>query len=203
VAPPAALHSLSQISKGVLDETFGIVACGLLLLSGSGTASAQTTVTRQITTEPVETVITRGPNGTVVTRRPLNPAPRAVDPYAPPYPPSVEYVPYNTPVVAADTEPDQTITVRRERQVSSTRTSRVVPRTVPRRERLVLSPAQREIVYRTIVRREVYPQPDVRSAYPPVVARTDVIEPSPRSYPLRSIRPFPNDNAYETYTAPR
>jgi hypothetical protein len=67
----------------------------------------------------------------------------------------------------------------------------------------VLSPTQREIVYRTIVRREVYPQPDVRSAYPPVVARTDVIEPSPRSYPLRSIRPFPNDNAYETYTAPR
>ena len=42
-------------------RSFGIVACGLVFLSGAAPATAQTTITRQITTEPVETIVTRGP----------------------------------------------------------------------------------------------------------------------------------------------
>src|SRR4051812_29266618 len=39
-------------------------------LAASG-ASAQSVITRSITTEPVETVVTQTPGGTVVTRRPV------------------------------------------------------------------------------------------------------------------------------------
>jgi hypothetical protein len=49
------------------------IALGLML--AAGTAHAQTTVTRQVTTEPVETVVTQTPNETIVTRRPLQAAP--------------------------------------------------------------------------------------------------------------------------------
>ncbi len=172
---------------------FGIVACGLLVLSGTATATAQTTVTRQITTEPVETIITRGPNGTVVSRRPLNPEPPAVGPYAP----AVDFVPYNAPAVVQETDLDQTVTVRRGR---ATTARRAATRTT--RRNLALSPAQRQIIYRTVVQREVYPT--ARPAYPPVVAQTEVVAPAPRSYPLRTIYPFQNDSAYyNAYTAPR
>ena len=173
----------------------GVVACGLVFLSGAAPAAAQTTVTRQITTEPVETIVTRGPNGTIVSRRPLNPAPPSLDPWTAP---SVQYVPaYSAPVVAEDAdEPEQTVTVRRVQRSTTTRTSRAATRPQTRRQ-LALTPAQRQIVYRTIVQREVYPaRPAVRPVYPPVVAQTEVIEPSPRSYPLRTIYPFANDNAY-------
>ena len=47
----------------------GTIAIGLVLASATATAQAQTAVTRQITSEPVETVVTQGPNGTAVTRR--------------------------------------------------------------------------------------------------------------------------------------
>src|SRR5437588_355350 len=53
-----------------------------LVLAANG-ASAQTVITRSITTEPVETVVTQGPSGTIVTRRPID-APRAVAPIAQP-----------------------------------------------------------------------------------------------------------------------
>jgi len=47
------------------------VAVALALVAGAETANAQTVITREVTTEPVETIIQRGPTGTVVTRRPL------------------------------------------------------------------------------------------------------------------------------------
>ena len=57
------------------------LAFGLALMAGTAAAHAQTVVTRQITQEPVETTIMRGPNGTVVTRRPLDlAAPQGVAP---------------------------------------------------------------------------------------------------------------------------
>ena len=175
-------------------RSFGIVACGLLFLSGAAPATAQTTITRQITTEPVETIVTRGPNGTVVSRRPLNPTPPAIETWTAP---EVPYLPsYSAPVVAQEVDqPAQTVTVRRVQRSTTTRTSRVGPRPQPRGQ-LLLTPAQRQVVYRTIVQREVYPAPTVRPIYPPVVAQTEVIEPAPRSYPLRTIYPFPNDNPY-------
>ncbi len=49
-----------------------LIAFGLALMSGAAAAHAQTVVTRQIREEPVETTIVRGPNGTVITRRPLD-----------------------------------------------------------------------------------------------------------------------------------
>jgi hypothetical protein len=47
-------------------------AVALALVAGAGAAHAQTVITREITTEPVETIVERGPNGTVITRRPLD-----------------------------------------------------------------------------------------------------------------------------------
>src|SRR5215204_3194212 len=55
-------------------KSFG-VAIGLALASATTAAQAQTVISRQIRTEPVETVITQGPDGTAVIRRPLGPAP--------------------------------------------------------------------------------------------------------------------------------
>src|ERR1700730_4333526 len=49
-------------------RSIGFVALGVALLAGA--AHAQTTVTREITNEPVETIITRSPTGTVVPRWP-------------------------------------------------------------------------------------------------------------------------------------
>lgn len=46
-------------------------AVALALVAGAGAAHAQTVITREITTEPVETIVQRGPGGTVITRRPL------------------------------------------------------------------------------------------------------------------------------------
>ena len=51
----------------------GSLALGLALVSGA--AQAQTTVTRQVTSEPVETVVTQGPDGAAITRRILSPSP--------------------------------------------------------------------------------------------------------------------------------
>ena len=45
-------------------------------------ADAQTVISREISTQPVETVVTQGPYGTTITRRPLAPAELA-DTYAP------------------------------------------------------------------------------------------------------------------------
>ncbi|MGZ8389622.1 MAG: DUF1236 domain-containing protein [Rhodoplanes sp.] len=51
---------------------------GLALMSGVAAAQAQTVITRQISEEPVETTITQGPYGTVITRRPLDTSYRRV-----------------------------------------------------------------------------------------------------------------------------
>jgi hypothetical protein len=44
----------------------------LAMMSGVAAAHAQTVITRQISEEPVETIITQSPYGTVITRRPLD-----------------------------------------------------------------------------------------------------------------------------------
>lgn len=76
--------------------TFTVVTftVGLALMAGAVAAQAQIAfprpaVTRQITSEPVETVVTQSPNGTAVTRRILTPEPGISTYAAPPleYPP--------------------------------------------------------------------------------------------------------------------
>src|SRR5215207_6512650 len=58
------------------------IAIGLALASVTAAAQAQTVITRQITTEPVETIVTQGPDSTAVIRRPLGPAPVTTAPSA-------------------------------------------------------------------------------------------------------------------------
>jgi hypothetical protein len=48
-----------------------LLAVGLALLSGTAAVNAQTVISREVANEPVETLITRGPDGITVTRRPL------------------------------------------------------------------------------------------------------------------------------------
>lgn len=186
-------------------RTIGTFAIGLALVSGTALAQAQT-VTRQITTEPVETVVTQGPNGTAVTRRILTPEP-GVGPYgAPPleYPPVAvqtlepQYVePALAPAprrVVAPAPERRTTTVRRVTSATrpgTTRSTRTVTRTTtapPANDELVLSPAQRQVIYRTVVQREIYPAPVAQAgAYAP-----------PVGYPPRTI--YPADDDY--YRAP-
>ncbi len=187
----------------------GSVAFCLALVSGTVAAQAQTSVTRQITNEPVETVITQGPAGTTVTRRILSPEPGFT--YAAP---PVEYAPPAPVATEAYVQPLPTVTTRRVtttrrtangRRVSTTRTTvaRRAPaaRTVARAtavpvtpdQPLVLTPSQRQIVYRDIVAREGYPTTAVAPAAP-VYAQDDEIK-TLAGYPLRTIYPA-DDYAY-------
>ena len=52
-----------------MSTHYRYAAVALALVAGAGTANAQTVITREITTAPVETTIERGPTGTVITRR--------------------------------------------------------------------------------------------------------------------------------------
>lgn len=65
---------------------FHHAAVALALVAGAGAANAQTVITREITDEPVETIIERGPGGTVITRRPLEPTVRRLPVTLPPAP---------------------------------------------------------------------------------------------------------------------
>lgn len=56
------------------------LALGVALAASA--ADAQTVISREITTQPVETIVTQGPYGTTITRRPLAPSELA-DTYAP------------------------------------------------------------------------------------------------------------------------
>src|SRR5829696_3058291 len=67
------------------------IAIGLALASATTAVQAQTVISRQITTEPVETVVTQGPDGTAVIRRPLGPVPVISAPAA------TYYEPYERP----------------------------------------------------------------------------------------------------------
>jgi hypothetical protein len=49
-----------------------LAAVAAALIAATVTADAQTVITREITTEPVETIVERGPASTVITRRPLD-----------------------------------------------------------------------------------------------------------------------------------
>jgi hypothetical protein len=164
-----------------------LIAFSLALMCGGTVAHAQQTViSRQISDEPVETTVTQGPYGTVITRRPLDTTYQRVVPsgYG-----TVTVRSVRAPTVAiveSDDDDDvETVTVRRTRTVVETAPARRTVRTVSRRAAppimaravelddedeprpavrvrrvrtapLALQPAQREIIYRTIVRERVY-----------------------------------------------
>jgi hypothetical protein len=171
---------------GTIAGTTALVALGLV--STAAAAQAQTYVTRQITSERVETIITQGPSGTSVTRRILSPEP-GISTYAPPplaYPPVAtealeqDYVEPAAPPPRPRRVTTTSTTARTVGQAPArTRTATVRERARPARtvtvtappapeETLVLSPAQRRIIYRSVA-----PVP----AGPPLVAPTDVYAP--------------------------
>jgi Protein of unknown function (DUF1236) len=206
--------------KPIASTSASIGTCLALGLTLAATASAQTqtTVTRQITREPVETIVTQGPNGAAVTRRILTPEPGFTT--LPP-PPSYAAPPLGADALAPDyVEPVETVTTRRvvttapapavppstvgtarsrtrvarDRAVKTK--TRVVTRTVvapppppPPDAPLLLNPAERDIVYRGITQGPLYyPAPP----YPPVVAQTEAYD-----YPLRGT--YPVDYGYADY----
>jgi hypothetical protein len=186
-------------------------------------AQAQTSVTRQITREPVETIVTQGPDGVAVTRRILTPEP-GISTYLPPPPAyptvatqAVESEDYVEPAplprrVTTTTRtvgqaPTHTRTVTR----TATRTTAAVrepphpARTTVRTvtappvsdQALALSPAQRQVIYRSVVEREYVPAPVV--AGPPVVAQTEFYAASPPSAYAADERDYAYDPYHDDY----
>jgi len=149
-------------------------------------AQAQTSTTRQITREPVETTVTQGPNGVAVIRRILTPEP-GISTYVP-----VESEDYVEPVLpprrvttarTAGQAPAhiRSATVREHSRPATT--TRIV--TVPpvSDQALVLSPAQRQVIYRSVVERPYYPAPVVAGP----VAQTEFYPPPSGYYPPRVV----------------
>lgn len=148
---------------------------GVALALGATGAHAQNSISRQITTEPVETTVVQGPGGTVITRRPL------AAPLAPLAAPAVRDVvrvgadAYMESVHAAPvtTRATRSITTRTERvrrttretvgaavtpyHVTHTRSVTHTVRHVGVASPLALAPAQRRVIYRTIVQQQVIP----------------------------------------------
>ena len=178
---------------------------------GAAVAQAQTSVTRQITREPVETVVTQGPNGVAVTRRILSPEP-GISTYLPPpaaYPtvatqalePEDDVEPAPLPRrVTTTTTTARTVgqapahtrnTAVRERPVRTTTRTITVPAVTD--QALVLSPAQRQVIYRSVAEREYVPA-GPPMAGPPVVAQTEFYPPPPSAYAADE-----RDYAYDPY----
>jgi hypothetical protein len=158
-----------------------VAASGLALALAPAVAGAQTVVSRSIAAEPVETVVTQTPTGTIVTRRPVQSEvvppqpvmPRALVPAIAPAPAVVETVPntvdaITTRAVVRSAEVRELVTrpvsARREpvkhvRQVAHARKAHKTVRSaaLPVRN-VVLNPRERHIVYQTIVEREVLPR---------------------------------------------
>ncbi len=170
-----------------------MIAIGVALVSGTAIAQAQSVVSRQIGMAPVETTITQGPNGTVVTRRPLDLYYRNAVTGRYYRAPGYYAQPFGTvavrPLVAPPTVVIEEETVAVRRTPTRVNRPRAAARTVQRNGRppilaravepnpraarvrrvstrpLALQPAQREIIYRTIVREQVYAPAYFANAY--------------------------------------
>jgi hypothetical protein len=141
------------------------VALGLALAATA--ADAQTIISREISTQPVETVITQGPDGTTITRRPLGPSELA-DSYAPG---TFVRQPLNlAPSYEPSFRPPAPIP-------GSVLTQPVVAPAAPPVVAVEEIPALERVTTRTVVReraRSVERQRLVRTAAPPVARGRDV-----------------------------
>jgi hypothetical protein len=155
----------------------------LAIAMAASPAGAQTVISRTISPQPVETIVTQTPTGTVVTRRPVD-APVMAQPGI--VAPAIAQPVLGAPAVA-ETDTIDAITTREvvRRAEAATPRRRLTTREVAaRREagterkavrtaktattragraapRLVLNPRERQIVYQTIVEREVIPRQQV------------------------------------------
>lgn len=166
----------------------------LAVALGANAATAQTVISRTVAPEPVETVVTDTPAGTVVTRRPVEeplPGPAATT--------VVETVPDTVDAIttrevvrraevarAAPALVSRPVSARREPRLTRTHVVRksTAVRTFRRpAPRLVLSPRERHIVYQTIIEREVVPRREVvvapAIAPAPYVASAPYVAPAP------------------------
>ncbi len=207
-------------------KPFATIAVGLTLAAGVAAAQAQT-VTRQITSEPVETVLTQTPNGTAVTRRILTPEPGFTTYGVPAY----DQPPLAATALAPDyVGPAATFTTRRVITsrpavvTSRATTVGVAERTqVTTRKVIPRATAPVRTVVRTVVRPVFVPPPPSdlplvlspeqrqivyrtivrRDLYPaPAVAPWPPVVAqtelvAPATYPLRTI--YPADSGYVDY----
>lgn len=156
--------------------------CALLAIAAATPASAQSVISRSITTEPVETVVTQTPTGTIVTRRPLDSPVAAPAPVVSTAPDTIDAITTREVVRRVETtqptvrelvtrevahRPEPRTVVRHTVQKRTVKRSASVTRTV--RPRIALDPAERQIIYQTIVEREVRPTREIVVA-PPAVA---------------------------------
>jgi hypothetical protein len=152
-------------------KKLGLAALGLSLVTATA-ASAQTTVTREISEMPVETTIVRSPNGTSVTRRvlPITDMDRE----------GVERV------IVTPVEPSSRTVTTAVRQPRAPRaTARVVAsqRRAPvyamaTAEPIVLGRTERDIVYRQIVEQRTVPL-EQRGILAPIGSMFPTVGPAP------------------------
>lgn len=146
-------------------------------------AQAQAVVTRSITAEPVETVVTQTPTGTIVTRRPVEgvvqqgiAAPAVVETV----PNTIDAITTREVVRTRDaTQASRLVTrevaARPAKRTTVTRTTTRHTTRTAARPRLALRPQERQIIYRTIVEREVVP---TRTVVPQTVAPVQAVVPA-------------------------
>jgi len=158
----------------------------LALLLAASAASAQTVISRSVAAEPVETIVSQTPAGTIVTRRPVDTgvvqptyarpiygqpvvqAPAVVQPMAPRSAvveeDTIDAITTREVVRRAEAAPSRQLITRDVAARPAVRTQRHVvrkattTRTTRVVPRLVLAPRERQIIYRTIVEREVVPR---------------------------------------------
>jgi hypothetical protein len=165
-------------------------AIAFLCALAPAAANAQAVISRSISAEPVETIVTQTPTGTVVTRRPVD----GVVQHSAAAPVVVETVPNTIDAITtrevvqrrAATEASRLVTREvaawpaKQATIKRTTTTRRTTRTAA--PRLALNPQERQIVYRTIVEREVVPaRPTV---VPQTYATQQVVVPVPVQAPI-------------------
>src|SRR5690349_18131689 len=129
----------------------------LLAIAAATPASAQSVISRSITTEPVETVVTQTPTGTIVTRRPLDNTIAAPAPVVTAVPNSIDAITTREVVRRVETtqptvrelvtrevahRPEPRTVVRHTVQKRTVKHSASITRTV--RPRIALNPAERQ-----------------------------------------------------------
>jgi hypothetical protein len=145
-----------------------VAAFGLAVVAGHGTANAQTVITREVVSPPVDAVVPQPQMETVITRRPLATVPA----------PTMVEQPYETVETIQTTRPARTVTRRvttSTRRVSGSRKpARTVRRSITRTTRTAtLTPEQQRTIYRVIRRDRIVPTQTVTErvvtapAYPP------------------------------------
>ena len=171
-----------------------LLSLGVALVAGTTGASAQTVISRQVTSEPVETVVTQDAYGdTYVTRRPLGagqPAPIASETVITEQAPTVTT---RERIIRRPPRAVPHVAVRRPaRRIIERSTNRRIIASPPIR----LQPTERQMIYRTIVREQTLP-PSVMVDVPPAPGLTSVSYVGMRLPTSVQLYTLPEDVAYD------